>query len=115
MTLLPIILVAAVREFTGAVFLRSHVTETMKGGITNAATRESDPCVLMYAFLCTLGGGSAFIWFMVATWRDLPVSSHHSVAVGIIDLALVYGGPPLGHLGRGGVRPSPTSPASYRL
>lgn len=44
----------------------------------------------MYGFLCALAGTA--IWLILATWKDLTVSSHQSIAGGIIGFALVYGG-----------------------
>ncbi|CAG9567276.1 phosphate-Repressible Phosphate Permease-like protein [Leishmania major strain Friedlin] len=90
LTMLQIVVIAAVCEFSGAVGLGSEVATTMSSGIAKLSTFEDDPYVLMYGFLCTLG--ATFIWLLVATLANLPVSSHHAVAGGIIGFALVYGG-----------------------
>lgn len=90
LTLMQIIVIAAACEFAGAAGLGSNVATTMSSGIAKMATFENDPYVLMYGFLCTLG--ASFLWLLYATVTDLPVSSHHAVAGGIIGFALVYGG-----------------------
>ncbi|KAK7195223.1 phosphate-Repressible Phosphate Permease-like protein [Novymonas esmeraldas] len=90
LTLLQIIFIAAACEFAGAVGLGSNVATTMSSGIAKLSTFQEDPYVLMYGMLCTLG--ASFIWLLFATLTDLPVSSHHAVAGGIIGFALVYGG-----------------------
>lgn len=90
LTLAQIIVIAAACEFAGAAGLGSNVAATMSSGIAKMATFENDPYVLMYGFLCTLG--ASFLWLLYATVTDLPVSSHHAVAGGIIGFALVYGG-----------------------
>lgn len=90
LTMLQIIVIAAACEFAGAAGLGSNVAATMSSGIAKMSTFDNDPYVLMYGFLCTLG--SSFLWLMYATINDLPVSSHHAVAGGIIGFALVYGG-----------------------
>ncbi|KAG5488022.1 hypothetical protein LSCM4_08246 [Leishmania orientalis] len=90
LTMLQIVVIAAVCEFAGAVGLGSKVATTMSSGIAKLSTFENDPYVLMYGFLCTLG--ATFIWLLLATLNDLPVSSHHAVAGGIIGFALVYAG-----------------------
>jgi solute carrier family 20 (sodium-dependent phosphate transporter) len=90
LTMLQIIVIAAACEFAGAAGLGSNVAATMSSGIAKMSTFENDPYVLMYGFLCTLG--ASFLWLLYATITDLPVSSHHAVAGGIIGFALVYGG-----------------------
>ncbi|GET85554.1 phosphate-repressible phosphate permease-like protein [Leishmania tarentolae] len=90
LTMLQIVVIAAVCEFSGAVGLGSKVATTMSSGIAKLSTFEDDPYVLMYGFLCTLG--ATFIWLLIATLSNLPVSSHHAVAGGIVGFALVYGG-----------------------
>ncbi|KPA73630.1 phosphate-repressible phosphate permease [Leptomonas pyrrhocoris] len=90
LTLLQIIVIAAVCEFAGAAGLGSNVATTMSSGIAKMSTFQNDPYVLMYGFLCTLG--ASFLWLLYATVANLPVSSHHAVAGGIIGFALVYGG-----------------------
>ncbi|CBZ23183.1 phosphate-Repressible Phosphate Permease-like protein [Leishmania mexicana MHOM/GT/2001/U1103] len=88
--MLQIVVIAAICEFSGAVGLGSNVATTMSSGIAKLSTFQDDPYVLIYGFLCTLG--ATFIWLLVATLANLPVSSHHAVAGGIIGFALVYGG-----------------------
>ncbi|EPY32009.1 solute carrier family 20 (sodium-dependent phosphate transporter) [Angomonas deanei] len=90
LTLAQIVVIAACCEFAGAVALGSNVASTMSGSIADMKYFENDPYCLMYGFLCTLG--CSFIWLLLATYYDMPVSSHHAVAGGIIGFALVFGG-----------------------
>ncbi|CCW63995.1 unnamed protein product [Phytomonas sp. EM1] len=90
LTLTQIIIIATFCEFGGAALLGSKVSVTMSSGIASASSFEKDPYVLMYGFLCTLG--ATFLWLLIATWKELSVSSHQSVAGGILGFSLVYGG-----------------------
>ncbi|CCW69743.1 unnamed protein product [Phytomonas sp. Hart1] len=90
LTLTHIIIIATFCEFGGAALLGSKVSVTMSSGIASASSFTDEPYVLMYGFLCTLG--ATFLWLIIATWKELSVSSHQSVAGGILGFALVYGG-----------------------
>merc|ERR1712100_240380 len=62
------ILLAAVCEFTGALFMGSHVTEAIRKGIADYKCFQNDPALMMYGCLCVLAATS--IWLMLASyWR----------------------------------------------
>lgn len=90
MTLLQIIILASICEFSGAVGLGSGVTKTISSGIARGSVFADEPDILMYGFLCTVI--STAFWLFLATWKDLTVSSHQSIAGSIMGFALVYGG-----------------------
>lgn len=90
LTLLQIVILASICEFSGSILLGGSVTSTISGGIADPNAFVNVPYVLMYGMLCALG--SAFVWLAVATWLILPVSSTHSICGGVIGFSLVYGG-----------------------
>lgn len=90
LTLLQIVILASICEFSGAVSLGGSVTSTISGGIADSSAFQNEPYVLMYGMLCALG--AAFVWLAVATWLVLPVSSTHSICGGVMGFGIVYGG-----------------------
>lgn len=90
LTLLQIVILASICEFSGAVLLGGSVTSTISSGIADPSAFEDAPYILMYGMLCALG--AAFVWLAIATWLVLPVSSTHSICGGVIGFSLVYGG-----------------------
>jgi solute carrier family 20 (sodium-dependent phosphate transporter) len=90
-------LIAAVAEFSGAVLLGSHVTETVRSKIINADIFDparsgppNGPELLMTAFMCSLF--AAAVWLIIATYLELPVSTTHSIIGSLVGVALVYKG-----------------------
>lgn len=90
LTLLQIVILASICEFSGSILLGGSVTSTISSGIADPSAFVNAPYVLMYGMLCALG--SAFVWLALATWLILPVSSTHSICGGVIGFGLVYGG-----------------------
>ncbi len=84
------VLIAAILNFVGAVFLGSHVTATISKGIINPEL-INDPKVLMVGMFAALL--SAGIWMLAATLTSLPVSSTHSIVGSILGFGFVAGGP----------------------
>lgn len=89
-TIRQAVIIAAVLNFVGSVFLGSHVAATVATGIVDA-TRISDHTMLMLGMFSALL--SSGLWVLVATFTGLPVSSTHSIVGGIIGMGLVIGGP----------------------
>ncbi len=84
------VFIASILNFTGAVFLGSHVTSTISKGIINPSA-ISDPKIIMIGmFAAPL---AAAIWVLIATLTSLPVSSTHSIVGAIMGFGLVAGGP----------------------
>lgn len=90
LTLLQIVILASICEFSGAILLGGSVTATIAGGIADVSNFEDQPYILMYGMLCALG--AAFVWLSLATWLVLPVSSTHSICGGVMGFGIVYGG-----------------------
>jgi PiT family inorganic phosphate transporter len=89
LTLRRAIIVAAVFEFTGAVFFGSHVTETIRKGVLDfgdAGFTEELSQKLMYGFMAALL--AAAIWLTIATRFGMPVSTTHSIVGGVIGMGL---------------------------
>lgn len=90
LTLKQAILVASVFEFTGAVLMGSHVTDSVRKNIVSLDIFEDDPGALMLGMLCA--DLASAIWLTVATYLRWPVSTTHSIIGAIIGFALAYGG-----------------------
>ena len=90
LTLKQAVLIASIFEFSGAVFMGSHVTSTIRKKIVNLDLFENNPGDLMYGMLCA--DLSSAIWLTIATYLKLPVSTTHSIIGAIIGFSLAYNG-----------------------
>lgn len=90
LTLKQAIMVGAVFEFSGALFMGSHVTSTIRKGIIEVSLFDSRPDLLILAMLSALIGTA--IWLLVATRWSLPVSTTHTIVGGILGVGLTYAG-----------------------
>ncbi|MGC9307919.1 MAG: inorganic phosphate transporter, partial [Thermoplasmatota archaeon] len=88
-TLKQAVVIASVLNFIGAIFLGSHVTETVKSGIVDTAQIGSAHSVML-GFLAAILAASFFV--TVATWLELPVSTTHAIIGGITGFGLIAGG-----------------------
>lgn len=88
-TLRQAVLIAGILNFCGAVFVGSHVTETVRKGIVSP-TAIGDPDTLILGFLAALL--SAAIFVTLSTWKELPVSTTHSIIGALAGFGLVAGG-----------------------
>lgn len=82
------VFIAGILNFTGAVFLGSHVTATVSKGIINP--EAIDPTVMMVGMFAALLAAAA--WVLIATLTSLPVSSTHSIVGAITGFGIVAGG-----------------------
>ena len=90
LTLKQAVIIAAVFEFCGAFFAGDAVTDTVRKGIlvVDFETVTDDfSNDLMYGFIAAMM--AAAIWLTTATRLGLPVSTTHSIIVGIIGVGLV--------------------------
>lgn len=85
-----VILIAAVMETCGAIFLGGSVSSTISGGVAKPSYFAENPDIFAYGMLCALIAAAA--WLLFATYMELPVSTTHSIVGGVIGFALVYGG-----------------------
>lgn len=84
------IVIAAVMETLGAIFLGGSVSDTISGGVANPEAFAAMPECFAYGMLCAVT--AAAIWLLFATYYELPVSTTHSIVGGVMGFALVYGG-----------------------
>ncbi|MFM1942180.1 MAG: hypothetical protein RI897_1162 [Verrucomicrobiota bacterium] len=88
LTLKKAVIIAAVMELAGAVFLGVHVTETVRKGIFDPQAFQ--PLQLALGFLAALL--AAAVWLQVATFFGWPVSTTHSIVGAIVGVGIVIGG-----------------------
>jgi len=83
------IVIAAVLNIVGAVFIGSHVTDTVRKGIVDPSFM-SDPKLAIIGFISALLATG--LWITLATWKSLPISTTHSIIGALIGFGLVAGG-----------------------
>lgn len=81
---------AAIFEFSGALLMGSHVTDTVRKGIADYACFQDDPAVLMYGCQCVLFAVS--VWLVLASSLEMPVSTTHSCVGGMIGMTMAARG-----------------------
>lgn len=81
--------IAAVLDFLGAAFIGSHVCETIRKGIVDPSFMQ-DPHIVSLGLLAALV--SASLWVFLSTWRQLPVSTTHSIVGAMVGFGLISGG-----------------------
>lgn len=90
LTLRNAVILAAIFEFVGAFFFGAHVSDTIQGGIIDAAIFYKHPLTLVFGMLAVLAGTG--IWLHVASYFGWPVSTTHSIVGGMVGFGLVVGG-----------------------
>ena len=90
LTLKKAVIIAAIFEFSGAVLMGSHVTDTVRKTIVDVDIFHKNPGALMFGMLCA--DFSSAIWLTIATYFKYPVSTTHSIIGAIIGFSLAYGG-----------------------
>ncbi len=96
-TLRQALVLATILTFLGATFVGSHVANTiLKGIIDQTAIR--DPKVVWLGLLAALI--SASLWVCLSTYKNLPVSTTHSIVGSMIGVGIVSGGPSVVHWGK---------------
>ncbi len=88
-TLKQAIFIAGILNFLGAVLVGGHVTETIRKGIVDP-TSIPDPTLVVYGAFSALLAAS--LWITLSTWKELPVSTTHSIVGGLLGFGLVAGG-----------------------
>lgn len=83
------VILGGILAFIGAVFVGSHVSDTIKSGIVDPADIEND-VYLMYGAIAALLGAS--FWITIATWKELPISTTHSIVGGMVGFGIAAGG-----------------------
>ena len=87
-TLKQAVIIAGIMEFVGAVFVGSHVSETVRKGMFDPSQFESMP--LLLGFMSALL--AAAVWLQVATYFGWPVSTTHSIVGSVVGIGIVIAG-----------------------
>lgn len=90
LTIKGAILVAAIFEFSGAVFIGSRVTDTIRRGMVDTTIFVGEPMTLIYGMMAALL--AAAIWLNIATKYGLPVSTTHSIVGAVTGFGIIAGG-----------------------
>lgn len=96
-TLRQALVLATVLTFLGATFVGSHVSGTILKGIIDQ-TAIGDTKLVWMGLLSALF--SASLWVCLSTFRNLPVSTTHSIIGAMVGVGLVAGGPKVVHWGQ---------------
>lgn len=90
LTLKRAVIVAAVLEFSGALLVGMHVSETVRKGIVNPDIFQGEPLIFVLGMLASLL--AAAVWLQVASYNGWPVSTTHSIVGAILGFGVVVGG-----------------------
>ena len=88
-TIRQAIFIAGILNIVGAVFIGSHVTNTIRKGIVSTEILTDPHTALIGALAALL---AAALWVSFATWRSLPVSTTHSIVGAMIGFGIMAGG-----------------------
>jgi len=82
------VLIAGILNLIGAVFVGSHVTDTVRKGIVDIT--YVDTHTLLLGFVASLL--AAAIWVTLSTWKEMPISTTHSIIGALVGFGLIAGG-----------------------
>ncbi len=88
-TIRQAVFIAGILNVLGAIFIGSHVTNTIRKGIVSAEIL-ADPHVALIGALSALL--AAALWVSFATWKSLPVSTTHAIVGAMIGFGIMAGG-----------------------
>jgi len=88
-TIRQAVFIAGILNIIGAVFIGSHVTNTIRKGIVSTEVM-TDPHLALIGALSALLAAS--LWVSFATWKSLPVSTTHSIVGSMIGFGIMAGG-----------------------
>jgi PiT family inorganic phosphate transporter len=90
------VVIAGVLNIVGAVLVGKHVTQTIKGGIIkicedqNGMISAFDANALILGFIAALL--AAAIWVTLSTWKEMPISTTHSIIGALVGFGLIQWG-----------------------
>lgn len=90
LTLKKAIFIAAILEFSGALFLGSNVSQTMQHGLIDPSHFEAHPTLFLIGMFSALLATS--IWLQLASYFGWPVSTTHAIVGAILGFGGVVGG-----------------------
>jgi PiT family inorganic phosphate transporter len=96
-TLRQALVLATILTFIGATFVGSHVAQTVRKGIVDSQVLGSPKLIWMGLLSALL---AASLWVCLSTYKNLPVSTTHSIVGAMIGVGLVAGGPSAVHWGK---------------
>jgi len=82
------VIIAGVLVFLGALLVGPHVTETIKSEIIKVDIIP--PNLLILGFISALL--AAAIWSSLSTWREMPISTTHSIIGALMGFGIIAGG-----------------------
>ncbi len=82
------VVIAGVLVFLGAVFVGPHVAQTIKSEIIHVESIPSN--LLLLGFVSSLL--AAAIWATLSTWKEMPISTTHSIIGALMGFGIVVGG-----------------------
>ena len=82
------VIIAGVLNFIGAVFVGSHVSDTVRKGIITTTGISNH--LLLLGFVASLL--AAAIWVTISTWKSMPISTTHSIIGALMGFGLIAGG-----------------------
>ena len=88
-TIRQAVFIAGILNVFGAVFIGSHVTNTIRKGIVSTEILADPHLALIGALSAIL---AAALWVSFATWKSLPVSTTHSIVGAMIGFGIMAGG-----------------------
>jgi len=88
-TIRQAVFIAGILNIVGAVFIGSHVTNTIRKGIVSTEVLTDPHLALIGALSALL---AAALWVSFATWKSLPVSTTHSIVGAMIGFGIMAGG-----------------------
>jgi PiT family inorganic phosphate transporter len=98
LTIRQAVVIAAVLEFCGALFVGGHVTDTVRKGMLDMSALQGNEELLLYGMLGALASAGSLL--LVATTWGLPVSTTHSIVGSIIGFGAVALGIDAVHWGK---------------
>jgi len=81
--------IAGILNVLGAVFIGSHVTNTIRKGIVSTDILTDPHLALIGALSAIL---AAALWVSFATWKSLPVSTTHAIVGAMLGFGVMAGG-----------------------
>ncbi len=84
------VMIAAVAEFAGALFVGGHVSDTVRKGMVDPNLFADMPMHLVYGMISALVAAS--IWLHFASYLGWPVSTTHSIVGAVVGFGMIAGG-----------------------
>lgn len=83
------VMIASVLNLLGAVFIGSHVADTLRKGIVSNEILNDPHTAFVGALAALL---SAALWVSFATWKSMPISTTHAIVGAMLGFGLIAGG-----------------------